>query len=497
MKKLWENNPAPARRRGYSAFLACFAILLPTLAHSHFPIIPSSGTAAPAVDSWLAMLFWLLFVLGIAGSVLWLRRSRRRVADMVAFCRNTGVATPPGKGLTVRRQDDLGKLEQGLNELVGTFTARLEDMTAERERLQSILSCMMEGVIVLDTRGKVILVNQTAQRIFKLPSDNSVLGMSTVEISRHPEMQALIQEVLHTDCDAAYRELSLGDDRWFAANAARLEHAPQELLGYVLVFHEVSELKRLERIRADFVANVSHEMRTPLTAIQGYAETLLHNPPSDPHMARQFLNIVTRHSERLGRLIDDLLALSDLEMGNVNVRMKAVAVQPLLDRVLELFREQARKKDIRLRARVGTDTPNVLGDEDRLQQLLINLVDNALKYTPDRGDVRVEADMEPVMSGAGPPRVVLTVSDTGCGIPDKDLPRLTERFYRVDKARSRELGGTGLGLAIVKHIAQAHDGALKIESRLGKGTQVSVYLHRAFDPPMLPATDPPVKSIMA
>ena len=265
----------------------------------------------------------------------------------------------------------------------------------------------------------------------------------------------------------------------------------------MLVFHEVTELKRLEQIRADFVANVSHEMRTPLTAIQGYAETLLHNPPDDPRMARQFLNVVTRHSERLGRLIDDLLALSDLEMGNVNMKMQQVATKPLLERVLELFRDQAGKKRIRIRADVDTGTPDILGDEDRLQQLLINLIDNALKYTPDRGEVLVRAAFEPESNGDEAPRVALTVSDTGCGIPDKDLPRLTERFYRVDKARSRDLGGTGLGLAIVKHIAQAHRGDLKIESQLGKGTRVSIYLQCVAGPEPVSGRDTPAKNEVA
>ena len=256
-------------------------------------------------------------------------------------------------------------------------------------------------------------------------------------------------------------------------------------------------MKRLEQVRADFVANVSHEMRTPLTAIQGYAETLLHNPPSDPRMARHFLNVVTRHSERLGRLIDDLLALSDLEMGNVNVRMQRVATRPLLERVLELFRDQADKKHIHIRADAGTGTPDILGDEDRLQQLLINLIDNALKYTPEHGEVLVHAGFEPESNGGDPPRVAVTVSDTGCGIPEKDLPRLTERFYRVDKARSRELGGTGLGLAIVKHITQAHGGDLKIESQLGKGTRVSIYLQCASGAEPRPIQDPPAKSEVA
>ena len=420
-------------------------------------------------------------------------RGRDRVADMVAFCRRAVLDTPSGKTLPVQRRDDLGELEEGLNELAQTLTRRLQDMTAESEKLQSILSCMMEGVIVLDTDGKVMLVNEKARTMFDLPADTGVRRLSSVEVSRHPEMQSLIHEVVEGDGGrgSLHRELTLGDDRWFAVNAARLEHSRQELLGYVLVFHEVTELKRLEQIRADFVANVSHEMRTPLTAIQGYAETLLHNPPGDPAMARQFLNVVTRHSERLGRLIDDLLALSDLEMGNANVRMQRVATRPLLERVLELFRQQASEKRIRIRADADASIPDILGDEDRLQQLLINLIDNALKYTPDRGEVLVQAGMEPGADGEH--RLALTVSDTGCGIPEKDLPRLTERFYRVDKARSRELGGTGLGLAIVKHITQAHGGDLKIESQLGKGTRVSIYLQSA----PLPARDAPATRVVA
>ncbi len=455
---------------------------------------PPGGTGA-----WLSNALWIVLPAGLLAAAVWLRRGHKRVAHMVAFCRKAVLDNPSNKSLPVQRGDELGALEESLNELAHTLTSRLQDVTAEREKLQSILSCMMEGVIVLDTNGKVILVNQMAQTMFNLPADTSVRGMSTVEVSRHPEMQALIQEVVEGDSgrNAFHRELTLGDDRWFAVNAARLEHSQQDLLGYVLVFHEVTELKRLEQIRVDFVANVSHEMRTPLTAIQGYAETLLHNPPGDPKMARQFLNVVARHSERLGRLIDDLLALSDLEMGNVNVRMERVATRPLLERVLELFRDQAGKKHIRIRADADAITPDLLGDEDRLQQLLINLVDNALKYTSEGGEVQVRAGIEPRSGADDPPRVALTVSDTGCGIPEKDLPRLTERFYRVDKARSRELGGTGLGLAIVKHIAHAHGGLLSIESQLGKGTRVTVCLPAAAGAIPLPVPAAAGKSVVA
>ena len=461
----------------------CAGYLLLTLLFFAFVHLWRPGSApseAPGggVDPWALTAVWALFSLALLGAAAWLRRTMKRVADMVAFCRRAGREDLSGKALPVRRADELGALEDGLVRLAGALTGRLREMTAEREKLRSILSCMMEGVIVLDTDGRVILVNQMARNIFDLPPDANVLGISTVEILRHPEIQALVREIMGSDAarDALHRQAALGDDCWFTVNAARLKDSGGRLLGYVLVFHEVSELKRLEQIRADFVANVSHEMRTPLTAIQGYAETLLDDPPNDPRKARQFLHVVKRHSERLGRLIDDLLALSDLEMGNVSLRMQQVVAKPLVERVLELFRDRANRKRIRIRAHVDAHTPHVLGDEDRLQQLLINLVDNAVKHTPEHGEVRVEARFEPGSDGNGGPRAALTVSDTGCGIPEKDLPRLTERFYRVDKARSRELGGTGLGLAIVKHIAQAHGGELKIESRLGKGTRVSVYL---------------------
>ena len=458
----------------------------------------SPGAGADAGAPWFPLVLWLACSAAVLAGAAWLRRSRKRVADMAAFCREAGRESPPGKALPVQRRDDLGALEESLNDLARTLTGRLQDVTGEREKLQSILSCMMEGVIVLDTNGKVVLVNQMAQTIFNLPPDTSIPGMSTVEISRHPEMHTLIREVVASNTrDPLHRELTLGDDRWFAVNAARLENSRQELPGYVLVFHEVTELKRLERIRSDFVANVSHEMRTPLTAIQGYAETLLHDPPHDARTERQFLDIVARHSERLGRLIDDLLALSDLEMGNANVRKQRVGARPLLDRVLDLFRAQAAKSGIRLRAEVPADTPDILGDEDRLQQLLINLVDNALKYTSEHGEVLVTADCEPGLNGHPPTRVTLTVADTGCGIPDKDLPRLTERFYRVDKARSRELGGTGLGLAIVKHIVQAHGGDLKIDSELGKGTRVSIYLECAVGAELPLFQDTPAKDDLA
>jgi thioredoxin type arsenate reductase len=223
------------------------------------------------------------------------------------------------------------------------------------------------------------------------------------------------------------------------------------------------------------VANVSHELRTPLTAIRGYVETLLHNPPADPADAKQFLAIIDRHSERLSRLTEDLLVLSDLESGARKMTFKPVDAGHLIQRVLEVFWDRAAKKNVTLSYSFSSGLSLILGDYDRLQQLFINLVDNAVKYTPSGGSVTITA-VHAHFSVQADAWVEIAVADSGAGIAEKDLPRLTERFYRVDKARSRELGGTGLGLAIVKHIVQAHGGELKIESVINRGTTVRVLL---------------------
>jgi len=266
--------------------------------------------------------------------------------------------------------------------------------------------------------------------------------------------------------------------------------------GYVLVFHDLTQLKRLESVRADFVANVSHELRTPLTAIKGYAETLLNGALKDPDTAARFLTIIDRHSERLSRLIDDLLTLSNLELGTVELRRDEIALAELTSEVFEVVKDKAERGGVKLLQEFPPELPMLLGDSDRLQQVLLNLIDNAIKYTPAGGIVTVAA--ETVQSPDSTVRILqsqgqnpgemeidvelegewieVTVADTGCGIPETEIPRLTQRFYRVDKARSRKLGGTGLGLAIVKHIVQAHGGSLHIESQLNQGTTVRLFL---------------------
>lgn len=447
-----------------------------------------------AVGSMRRTLFLGLLSVSGFGLVLALFFSRqfgKRIRRMAVFSNSVARGLFPEKPLSPRGQDELSELENNLNEMNRSIQEKIKGIVAEKEKAESILRCMSEGVLVMDTSGRVILLNENVQRMFELPSPVGVQGASLMEVSRHPEMKRLMEEVLacgsSTECFS--KELPLDSGKWFQVNSVSLRDGEEKTLGFLLVFHDVTELKRLETVRADFVANVSHELRTPLTAIQGYTETLLYSPPAEPKDREHFLSIIHRHSQRLGRLIDDLLALSDLESGRIRLETDNLDAGTLIGRVLEIFQEQAKKRGVVLSHDVEPQLPPILGDADRLQQLLINLIDNAIKYTPSGGRVNITAGMGHVSANAEP-MVEIAVADTGCGVAEKDLPRLTERFYRVDKARSRELGGTGLGLAIVKHIVQAHGGVLRIESQVQRGTTVRVLLplaNSAKDPKEIPS----------
>ncbi len=401
----------------------------------------------------------------------------RRFQRLVQFSGEVAGGSFPHDFFPNRGTDEIARLEQHLNDMSQKIRENLAQVIAEKDKSDSILRCMIEGVLVLDPRGQVLVMNERAKAMFHVPDGKDIHGLSILEISRHPEVHKILEEILTSNLsEQPYsKEVELDEERWFRVNAVRLRNKGGSFLGSILVFHDVTDIKRFESMRSDFVANVSHELRTPLTAIRGYVETLLHTPPPDPQDSRQFLEIIDRHSDRLSRLTEDLLTLSDLESGKVHLSQQLLDAGNLIQRVLEVFWDQAARKKIKLTQEVAPGLPKLAGDLDRLQQLFINLVDNAIKYTPLEGVVSLTVTQTAVHNG-GAPHIEIAVRDTGPGIPEKDLPRITERFYRVDKARSRDLGGTGLGLAIVKHIVQAHKGELTIESVLKKGTTVRVRL---------------------
>jgi two-component system phosphate regulon sensor histidine kinase PhoR len=366
-----------------------------------------------------------------------------------------------------RSMDEIGTLGRSLNVLATRLREKIEDLEQEQAKVTAILDGMVEGVIAVDGHERIVLMNERARAIFNLVG---------VRAERKPFLEVIrnadLHEVFRASRAAAAgalvrREVSLTapPGRVLQVHGVPLLLAGGET-GVVIVLHDITELRRLEQVRTEFVANVSHELRTPLTAIHGYVETLLGGALEEPDNARRFLEIVHRQTERLGRLINDLTDLSNIELGRVSLRLQATALDEVVDSVVAVIEPRARRGGVTLGAKLAPGLPPVKADHDRLAQILINLVDNAVKYTHRGGMVTVRA--AETTRGT----VEVSVEDTGVGIPAADLPRITERFYRVDKARSRELGGTGLGLAIVKHLVLAHGGELHIESEVGQGTIV-------------------------
>jgi len=380
--------------------------------------------------------------------------------------------------------------------------SEIERARDESRRLRAVIAGMVEGVLVIDPSGLVLLTNPRVEELLDLTAGEDYFGRPLEDVCRHPDLHELVRFVMgEGEWDRSLvQEVSIRGARHLtlqvtASPLGRDDGGPR---AYVLVFHDITAVRQLERVRRDFVANVSHELRTPLAAIGGYTETLLSGALDDPPRARRFLEIIERHSNRLGRLVDDLLTLSDLELGRTELQRGPQDPTAVVDACFETLRAKAEAAGVTLENTVPEGTPPIDADADRLEQAMLNLVDNAIKYTPSGGHVRVAAA---VLGAAEVPRAVVVpagvkrfveiqVADTGVGVPAEDLSRLTERFYRVDKARSRELGGTGLGLAIVKHIVQAHGGWMSIESELHKGTTLRLFLPAIGDVAAAARADP-------
>ena len=452
-----------------------------------------------------AWLWYAAFGAGLGaplGALVLSRSVVQRLAELRACIAIASERSLP-PGLPTQRPDELGLVEDGLGRLLYAQHERLRRLRDARQELEVVLQSMTEGVIVLDADRRIRFSNRAAHDLLELSEETDFQARPLLEFSRHPVLHDLVRNVLDSPpgAEALSQEIEIEGEppRSVAVSAIQMHVSPQSpawhaeqalhgqaVSGVILALHDLTELKRLEAIRADFVANVSHELRTPLTAIKGYAETLLNGALNDPPMVTRFLAIIDRHSERLSRLIDDLLTLSDLELGKTELRRDRLVLGQLIDEVFELVKDKAASGQVRLSAALPESLPSLSGDPDRLHQVLLNLVDNGVKYTPAGGRVTVTARVAAASSvsggngdGSGQADhgwMEVAVADTGCGIPAADIPRLTQRFYRVDRARSRELGGTGLGLAIVKHIVQAHGGFLHIESQLDRGPTMRVFL---------------------
>ena len=349
---------------------------------------------------------------------------------------------------------------------------QLDEQIAGRESgTQAILGGMQDGLLVVDMGRHITLMNRTFEDLFQLRA--RAVGAPLLETVRHATLDRLIAETLRTG-ERMQSELTLtdsktNDQRHVEVSAVPLKDDVDLVAGAVVLFHDITQLKRLDQIRRDFVANVSHELRTPLSILRGYIETLLDTPKTSREELARILQIMERHSKRLGLLVDDLLSLAQLESSSANLEIGEVQLSELFEHVLRDWKERLAGKHLRLIVDLPSDMPPIRADETRLQEVLYNLLENAVKYSRENGEIRLQAER----CGR---EIVISVRDNGIGISRDDLPRIFERFYRADKARSREFGGTGLGLSIVKHIAQLHGGRVEAESEAGKGTTIRVLL---------------------
>jgi two-component system phosphate regulon sensor histidine kinase PhoR len=447
------------------------------------------GVSEPGRRATLLLLLAATALLGLLTILILAVRFRNRfgapLADLADAAERLG-AGQSSKHIFAPGRDEVARLARSFENMADHLATRIAQLEEDRGQLRTILSGMVEGVVALDAEQRVLFANDRAQALLEFPTRNPV-GRRLWEVVRQRPLLDVIHRAL-AGGEPLRDEVTFSGAtaRSLTVHAARLPGpAPR---GAVLVVHDTTELRRLERLRQDFVANVSHELKTPLSVIQVCVETLQDGADHDDHARGRFLDQIAHQAHRLHALLLDLLSLARIESGAELLDFDALPLALALRDALERHhtRAAARRQTLRLLCPAGTWAPAdpeppahapgedvaVWADAEALGQILDNLLDNALKYTPDGGAIEVAWRLD---DG----QIAITVRDTGIGIPEADLPRIFERFYRVDKARSRELGGTGLGLSIVKHLAQAMNGSVSAQSRLGEGTTFTVFLPRA------------------
>ncbi|MFA4967528.1 MAG: ATP-binding protein [Candidatus Margulisiibacteriota bacterium] len=345
-------------------------------------------------------------------------------------------------------------------------------LASQRGLAGAILRSLTEGVLAVDEKGEIILANLAMERMFNV-IEPEIIGKTVRSAIRNNEITDLMEESVKTS-RTIEKELNMlfPVEGYFIALSSPIKDETGKILGAVCVIHDITEIKKLVQYRSEFVANVSHELKTPLTAIRSYIETLIGGAIDDKEHNREFLEKIDKHAVNLSALIDDLLEISSLESKKELGPFARIDMEKIIVRVIETVNEKSKKKSITIEKKCAADKNYVSGLEDHLYRAVLNLIDNAINYTGSGGKVEINCSRED-------DKLEISVSDTGIGIPAEHLPRIFERFYRVDKARSRDLGGTGLGLAIVKHVANIHNGTVLVESEEGKGTKFTLILPAA------------------
>lgn len=416
-----------------------------------------------------AMEALLAFTLGGTACFWVSRRVSRPLEAMTTAVSRFAEDQWPGR-LSFDGCGEIGDLAQAINRTAERLHKQIGAIRHSHNEQEAMLASMEEGVLAIDMDGRIINLNQTCATLLGAEPD-AVRGRIVHEVIRKTDLLSLVERALSgqspAECDLCTRDAG---ERWLHAHSTTLNDADHRTIGALIVLHDITHLRRLENVRRDFVANVSHELRTPITSIKGFVETLLDDRLEDRETAMRFLRIVLRQVNRLNAIIEDLLILSRIERGaeELTIELGEDSVREVLLAAIEMWEKQAVDKGIRLELDCASDLKARMNPH-LLEQAIVNLIGNAVRYSESGTTVQVVA-------GQDNHEVVIQVRDEGCGIEAKHLPRLFERFYRVDKARSRELGGTGLGLAIVKHIALAHRGVVTVESTVGRGSTFSLRL---------------------
>ena len=367
---------------------------------------------------------------------------------------------------------ELDDLAKALNEMATQLQDRILTITRQRNELKAVLSSLAEGVLAVDARGRIVSVNKAAARLLNIEPAHAQ-GRNVEEVIRNVGLQQFVRDTLSSDRPTE-DDVSFPEEggRFFHVHGASLADPQAERAGAVIVLTDMTRIHRLENLRRDFVANVSHELKTPVTSIQGFVEALQDEDLGESEQARRYLGIIAKHAERLNAIIDDLLSLSRLEEVSQQraLLFEKMQLRPVLDAAIELSSVRAEQRRVKIKLSCD-DTVQARINAPLLEQAVVNLVDNAVKYSEEAGTVEITVQPHDK-------EILLSVADTGCGIPAEHLARIFERFYVVDKGRSRKLGGTGLGLAIVKHIALAHGGHVTVESTVGEGSTFTLHLPR-------------------
>ena len=403
------------------------------------------------------------------------RKITKSIEDITAFSKEVSAGNFRTR-LFLKEKGELGELGKNISDMAQVIHNRLRQSEEEKQKIEAILKNMSDGLMLTDTRGTILMTNNALKNLFKVEA--GIEGKTLMEGLRNAALMEMIESVVETE-EKIFRETEVSYPKELylvvAASPFYTYNPKKELSGVVLTFHDITRLKKLEEIRKDFVANVSHEIKTPITAIKGFTETLLDGALDDRENAQKFLKTIKHHSERLNSLVSDLLTLSRIELGDIEIEKTLVNFEEIVDTVFATLREKANSKGLTLSKQLETSLTKIHADRDRLIQILLNLVDNGIKYT-EQGGVTIRITREKYIDQNEQEKKVnaISVEDTGIGIPRKNLGRLGERFYRVDRARSRALGGTGLGLAIVKHLVKAHEWQIEFESTEGIGTAVRI-----------------------